>query len=159
MAPHCAGEHLHRQGHDIFGIQHGRGNRWRGSVRRKVQQTLGHQLFHCKGLLFVSDLPWIAVCISSRTRCKESAISCLICCSCNVIKSDAVAVLACCQVMRLLLRRRISRASKLHLRWRLNALRYHDKCSSVLCVSQRECVGRVLCDKGSKCAGVEQCHV
>ena len=51
----------------------------------------------------------------------------------NDIKSAAVAILACCQIMRLLLRRRISRASKLHLRWHLNALRYHDKCNSVLC--------------------------
>ena len=46
-------------------------------------------------LLIASSLPLIAVCISSRIRCKESAISCLICC-CNVIKSAVVAVPACC---------------------------------------------------------------
>ena len=37
-------------------------------------------------MLIASSLPLIAVCITSRTRCKESAISCLICC-CNVMKS------------------------------------------------------------------------
>ena len=41
-------------------------------------------------LLIASSLPLIAVCISSRTRCKESAISCLICC-CRVIQSVVVA--------------------------------------------------------------------
>ena len=45
-------------------------------------------------LLAASSLPLIAVCISSRTRCKESAISSLICC-CNVIKSAVVAMPAC----------------------------------------------------------------
>ena len=45
-------------------------------------------------LLIASSLSLIAVCISSRTRCKESAISCLICC-CNVIKSAVVAMPAC----------------------------------------------------------------
>ena len=45
-------------------------------------------------LLTASSLPLIAVCISSRTRCTESAISCLICC-CNVIKSAVVAIPAC----------------------------------------------------------------
>ena len=63
-------------------------------------------------LLIASSLPCIAQCISSRTRCKEYAISCLICC-CNVIKSAVVAMPACCYVMRLLLLLlRISRASK-----------------------------------------------
>ena len=46
-------------------------------------------------LLIASSLPLIAVCISSRTRCKESAISCLLC-YCNVIKSAVVAMPACC---------------------------------------------------------------
>ena len=46
-------------------------------------------------LLIASSLPLVAVCISSRTRCKESAISCLICC-CNVIKSPVMATPACC---------------------------------------------------------------
>ena len=44
-------------------------------------------------LLIASSLPSIVVCIPSRTRCKESAISCLTCC-CNVIKSAVVAILA-----------------------------------------------------------------
>ena len=45
-------------------------------------------------LLIASSLPLTAVCISSRTRCKESSISCLISC-CNVIKSAVVAMPAC----------------------------------------------------------------
>ena len=45
-------------------------------------------------LLIACSLPLIAVCISSRTRCKESVISCLICC-CNIIKSAVVAMRAC----------------------------------------------------------------
>ena len=45
-------------------------------------------------LLSASSLPLIAVCISSRTRCNESAVSCLICC-CNVIRSAVVATPAC----------------------------------------------------------------
>ena len=82
-------------------------------------------------LLIASSLPLIAVCISSRTRCKNSAIPCLICC-CNV-KSAEKAIPACCYIVRLLLLLRISRASKwLHLRWRLSALRYHVKWNSVL---------------------------
>ena len=113
-------------------------------------------------LLIAPCLPLI-VCISSRSRCKESAFSCLICC-CNVIKSAVVAIPACCYVMRrLLLLRQISRASnRLHSRWRLSALRHHVKWNSVLwrILSQRECVGRVLkctqqlCDKGEECATV-----
>ena len=46
-------------------------------------------------LLIAYSLPLIAVHISSRTRCKVSAISCLICC-CNVTKSAVVAIHACC---------------------------------------------------------------
>ena len=49
-------------------------------------------------LLVASSLPLVAV-----------SSSCLICC-CNVIQSAPVAILACCQVMRLLLLPRISRA-------------------------------------------------
>ena len=100
-------------------------------------------------MLIASSLPLIAVCIYSRTRCKESAISCLICC-CNGIKSAVVAIPACCHVVRLQLLQRISRASNwLHFRWRLSALRHHVKWNSVLgpSLSQRECVGRVI-----KCA-------
>ena len=42
-------------------------------------------------LLIASSLPFIAVSISSQTRCKESAIPSLVCC-CNVIKSAVVAI-------------------------------------------------------------------
>ena len=81
----------------------------------------------------------------------------------NVIKTAVVAILACCYVVRPLLLPRNSRASnRLHLRWRLSALRYNVKWNSVLgrALSQCECVGRVIkcarqfCDKGIKGAGV-----
>ena len=42
-------------------------------------------------LLIASSLPLTAVCISSRTRCKESASSCLICC-CKVTESAVMAI-------------------------------------------------------------------
>ena len=45
-------------------------------------------------LLIASSLSLVAVCTCSRTRCKESATSCLICC-CNIIKSAVVATPAC----------------------------------------------------------------
>ena len=45
-------------------------------------------------LLIAPSLPLIVVCISSRTRCKKSAISCLICCY-NIIQSAVVAIPAC----------------------------------------------------------------
>ena len=81
----------------------------------------------------------------------------------NVITSAVVPILACCYVVRpLLLPRKWRASNRLHLRWRLSALRYNVKWNSVLgrALSQCESVGRVIkcarqfCDKGIKGAGV-----
>ena len=98
-------------------------------------------------LLIASSLPLIGVCISSRTRCKESAISCLICC-CNVIKSAVVAMPTCyCETA--------GAADLENIQVTPLAVALISKWKSVLgrALSQRGCVGRViectqhLCDK------------
>ena len=91
-------------------------------------------------LLIASSLPLIAVCISSRTRGKESAISCLIC-YCNLIKSAVVAILACyCATAPAAADLSVKSLCNLTMREResnANSILWHD-------LSQRKCVGKMV---------------
>ena len=97
-------------------------------------------------LLIAPSLPLIAVCVSSRTRCKES-ISCLICC-CNVIKSAVEAHLLAARLCDCCCCCRGSRGpptgSTCDGAHQRSATMSNGSLFCERNLSQRECVGRVI---------------